>query len=84
MVTEDRATGKDFEAHRYRLFVSLERCINSALDSLKRLKLKSTARKAESVAKTNAGRSDRQLVLEFVNAALHGSSAVVFAPDFQS
>src|SRR5258707_15398626 len=54
-------TGKDFEAHRYRLFVSLERCINGALDSLKRLKLKSTARKAESVAK-NQRRQKRSAV----------------------
>jgi len=54
-------------------------------NSLNRLKLKSTARKADSGGEKRSQTEviGSQFVLEFVNAALHSSSAIVIAPDFQ-
>jgi hypothetical protein len=57
--TKDSAAGKNLKTQRGWLFVSLERWIDGALElaqeiktkELKRLKLKSTASKADSVAK---------------------------------
>jgi hypothetical protein len=46
---------------------------------------KSTAKKADSVAKKDRRPEmvSRRFVFEFVNAALYGRSTVVVAPDFQ-
>jgi|SRR6516164_5636508 len=54
-------------------------------NSLNRLKLKSTARKADSGGEKRSQTEviGSQFVLEFVNASLHSSSAIVIAPDFQ-
>ena len=54
-------------------------------NSLNGLKLKSTARKADSGGEKRSQTEviGSQFVLEFVNAALHSSSAIVIAPDFQ-
>jgi hypothetical protein len=54
-------------------------------NSLERLKLKSTAKESRLCRKEGAQAEmvSNQLVLEFVNTALYGSSAVIVAPDFQ-
>ena len=54
-------------------------------NSLNGLKLKSTARKADSGGEKRSQTEviGSQFVLEFVNASLHSSSAIVIAPDFQ-
>ena len=67
------------------LFVSLERWIDGALELAQRIKTKEHSQ--ESRLGGNKGSQAEviggQFVLEFVNASLHSSSAIVIAPDFQ-
>src|SRR5262249_28214918 len=82
---KDGAAGKNFETQRGWLFVSLERWINGALELTQKIETKEHSEEARlgGEERTQAEVVSRQFVLEFVNAALNGSSTVVIAPDFQ-
>ena len=83
--TEDGAAGKNFETQRGWLFVRLERRIDGALELAQKIETKEHGQEGRLSGKerTQAEVISSQFVLEFVNAALNGSSTVVIAPDFQ-
>ena len=83
--TKDGTTGKNFETQCGRLFVGLERWIDSALEFTQEVETKDHGQESRlgSKKRTQAEVIRSQFVLEFVTAALYTSSTVVIAPDFQ-
>ena len=68
------------------MFVSLERGIDGALELAQRLKTKEHSQESRlgGEKRSQAEVIGSQLILEFVKAALHSTSAVIIAPDFDS
>jgi hypothetical protein len=83
---KDRAASKELETQRCWLFVSLERWMNGALELAQEIETEEHSQQGRlgSEKRPQAEVIGRQFVLEFVNAALYGGSAIVIAPDFQS
>jgi hypothetical protein len=83
--TEDGAACKNFESQRGWSFVSFKPRIDGTLELAQEIETKQHSQESRLCGKegTQAEVICGQLVLEFVNATLHSSSAIVIAPDFQ-
>jgi len=77
--------GEELETQCCRLFVSLERWIDGTLELAQEIETEEHSQKGRLFGekRPQAEVIGRQFVIEFVNAALHGRSAIVIAPDFQ-
>ena len=82
---EDGAAGKNFETQRGWLFVRLECRIDGALELAQEIETEEYSKEGRlgGEERTQAEVLSSQFVLEFVDAALNGSSTIVIAPDFQ-
>ena len=83
--TENGAAGENLETQGRRLFVGLERRIYSTLEFPQEIEPKEH-RQESGLGRKERSQTEvvsRQFVFEFVNAAFHGRSTVVIAPDFQ-